>query len=63
MRKAIIGACLVFGLSFAFGMTTAEPAKAAGFCTYRCVCSVPYKCCGSACKVTNEIQCPQVFDC
>ena len=66
MRKAWIAwtAVLAIGLGTAAVFQSTE----AGFgpCTYRCICSVPYKCCTSggvtSCKPAPDgpIQCPQV---
>jgi hypothetical protein len=60
MRKiALLSLALAAALTAA--VSTPNPAEAA-FCTYRCICSVAYKCCGTACKPdpAAPIECPQV---
>jgi hypothetical protein len=44
--------------------SSAKPAEAA-LCSYRCICSVPYKCCGTTCTPAPDgpLQCPQVYNC
>jgi hypothetical protein len=66
MRKAF-AVIAVFGV-VAFGTAALLSPAAAGFstCSYRCVCSVPDKCCTTngvtSCKPAPDgpIQCPQV---
>jgi hypothetical protein len=62
MRKVAVA--LVIAIAFGFGLVALQSAEAA-FCTYRCICSVPYKCCGTACKPdpNGPLQCPQVYNC
>jgi hypothetical protein len=62
MRKIVL---LSLVLAAAFATTVSTPNLAeAGFCvpTYRCICSVPYKCCGDVCSPdpNSPLQCPQV---
>ena len=69
MRKTTVLLVLVtvFGLGAVVGMKT--PGAQAGPCFYKCICSVPYKCCntptGTSCKkdTSGTFQCPQVYDC
>lgn len=44
--------------------STPSPAEAA-LCSYRCICSVPHKCCGTTCTPDPDgpLQCPQVYNC
>ena len=67
MRKAAIAAVIV--LAMAFGTAAVFQSSAAGgfgSCSYRCICSVPYKCCTNngvtSCKPAPDgpLQCPQV---
>ena len=69
MRKAVAIMLLVFVMAFLAGASIPSTADA-GPCYYKCICSVPHKCCINAygvevCKpVPNgPIQCPQVFPC
>jgi hypothetical protein len=65
MRKSLAVLCLVFAAAFVVGVAGVGTADAAP-CFYRCICSVPHKCCTSGgvtnCKpVSNSpLQCPQV---
>jgi hypothetical protein len=67
MRKAFAVLSVVFALAFVIGASM--PAAEAGPCYYKCICSVPHKCCINngveVCKkVTNSpIQCTQVYPC
>jgi hypothetical protein len=67
MRKLFAAAGIVFVTTFAIGATL--PKADAISCRYRCICSVPHKCCTTngveTCKpVSNSpIQCPQSFPC
>jgi hypothetical protein len=63
-RFAFLVLTVVFGIGALIGTSTnaAQP----GSCFYKCICSVPYKCCttpyGTSCKVdtSGTIGCPQV---
>ena len=65
MRKAAIAVII---LAIAFGAAALFQSAEAGFapCTYKCICSVPYRCCTShgvtSCKPAPDgpLQCPQV---
>ena len=69
MRKVltVIG---VFGV-IAFGTAALMAPAAAGFsvCTYKCICSVPHKCCTTngvtSCKPAPDgpLQCTQGYNC
>jgi hypothetical protein len=65
IRKAVVTVFAVFAL--AAGATALVGQAQAGFtvCTYRCICSVPHLCCGTACKPApnGPLQCPQVNNC
>lgn len=67
MRKVIGSLLGVFALAFVLGAALG-PVDAAP-CTYKCICSVPHKCCTSGgvttCKPApnSPLQCPQVHDC
>ncbi len=66
MKKLIVGLVLagVFGVGAIVGLSTTT--AQAGPCFYRCICSVPHKCCtgpnGTTCKPVPDgpLQCPQV---
>lgn len=66
MRKLTIGIALAvaFGAGAVIGMNTTT--AQAGPCFYRCICSVPHKCCngpnGTSCKPdpSAPIGCPQI---
>lgn len=65
MRKIVL---LSLALAAALAATLSAPRPAeAGFtvCTYRCICSVPHRCCGAVCTPdpNSPLQCPQVYDC
>jgi hypothetical protein len=69
MRKALMS---LFALSaLAVGAATLIEPASAGFstCTYRCICSVPHKCCTTngvtSCKPAPDgpLQCTQGYDC
>jgi hypothetical protein len=67
MRRAIVGLALVFAAAFAVGISSQRAeAKGLGPCTYRCICSVPNRCCTvngvTTCKPdpASPLQCPQV---
>ena len=66
-RFSFLVLTVVFGVSALIGMKTTG--AQAGLCYYKCICSVPYKCCttpyGTACKkdTSGTFQCPQVYDC
>lgn len=63
MRKIIL---LSLSLAATLVATVSTlPSTEAQTCTYRCICSVPHKCCGTACKPdpNGPIQCPQVYEC
>jgi hypothetical protein len=57
----------VFAMGAVVGLRA--PGAQAGPCFYKCICSVPYKCCttsyGTSCKkdTSGTFQCPQVYDC
>jgi len=62
MRKIVL---LSLALAAVLATTVSAPKLAeAGFCvpTYRCICSVPNKCCGDVCTPdpNSPLQCPQV---
>lgn len=65
-RMAFMVLVVVFGLGALVGLRA--PSAQAGPCFYKCICSVPYKCCttssGTTCKkdTSGGIQCPQ-YDC
>ena len=72
MRKGLkgltmLGILVVFG----FGTATLFQSAEAAFttCTYKCVCSVPYKCCTTngvtSCKPAPDgpLQCTQGYNC
>ena len=68
MRKFAVPVLLVvFAVGAVVGMRA--PGAQAGPCFYKCICSVPYKCCttpyGTSCKkdTSGTFQCPQVYDC
>jgi hypothetical protein len=69
MRKRLVFSVLatVFALGAVVGLKTTG--AEAGPCFYKCICSVPYKCCttpfGTSCKkdTSGTFQCPQVQDC
>jgi hypothetical protein len=69
MRKAIVGLFAVFAIGLG-AAALVEPAQA-GFsaCTYRCICSVPHRCCTfngvTSCKPAPDgpLQCTQQYDC
>lgn len=65
MRKMVAGLALVFVTTFAVGVTL--PRAEAAPCRYKCVCSVPMKCCTyngvESCKKTTEFACTQVYPC
>jgi hypothetical protein len=54
----------VFAMGAVVGLRA--PGAQAGQCFYKCICSVPYKCCttptGTSCKkdTSGTFQCPQV---
>jgi hypothetical protein len=64
MRKALAAICGVFAVALVIGMTM--PSADAGPCYYKCICSVPHKCCvlngvETCKKVSNSpLQCPQI---
>ena len=66
MRTTALAVCVLSAL--ALGAAALFQPVQAGFssCTYRCICSVPYKCCTSrgvtSCKPAPDgpLQCPQV---
>jgi len=65
MRKIVL-LSLALVATLAAAASAPKPAEAQ-LCTvtWRCICSVPHKCCGTACKPdpNGPIQCPQVYDC
>ncbi len=69
MKKLTIGLVLagLFSVGAMVGLNSTS--AQAGPCFYRCICSVPHKCCtsasGTTCKPApnGPIQCPQVSDC
>jgi hypothetical protein len=70
MRRAILGLAIVFAAAFAVGVSSQRvEAKGFGPCTYRCICSVPHRCCTvngvTTCKPdpNGPLQCPQVQEC
>jgi hypothetical protein len=64
MRKIVL-LSLALVATLAAAASTPNPAEALCTITWRCICSVPHKCCGTACKPdpNGPIQCPQVYDC
>lgn len=65
MRKIIL-LSLALTATLAAAVSTPNPAEA-GLCvpTYKCICSVPHKCCGTVCSPdpNSPLQCPQVQNC
>ncbi len=63
MRKIVL-LSLALAATLAAAVSTPNPAESA-LCTWRCICSVPHKCCGTSCKPdpNGPLQCPQVQDC
>jgi hypothetical protein len=67
VRKALLLLMAVFVLALVVGATL--PTADAANCYYRCICSVPHKCCivngVEVCKKANPspIQCPQDYPC
>jgi hypothetical protein len=61
-KIVLLSLALVATLAAAASST--KPAEAA-LCSYRCICSVPYKCCGTTCTPAPDgpLQCPQVYNC
>jgi hypothetical protein len=63
-RAALLLLTIVFVMGAVVGMKA--PSAQAGPCFYKCICSVPYKCCttpfGTSCKkdTSGTFQCPQV---
>jgi hypothetical protein len=63
-RFAFLVLAVVFSIGALVGMRT--PAAQAGPCFFKCICSVPYKCCttpyGTSCKkdTSGTFNCPQV---
>lgn len=66
-RTAFLVLAVVFSIGSVAGMKTQS--AQAGPCFYRCICSVPYKCCttpnGTSCKkdTSGTFQCTQQYDC
>lgn len=66
MRKTALGLVVLFAL--VIGASALLDSTQAGFgpCTYKCICSVPHKCCTvngvTNCKPdpSSPLQCPQV---
>ena len=72
MRRFIVTALIVFAVGVGFGMVTSDAAAIGGGggsgCYYYCTCDgTPMKCCDFGgqefCWPTDEIQCPQVYEC
>ncbi|HTG35550.1 MAG TPA: hypothetical protein VLB76_21730 [Thermoanaerobaculia bacterium] len=64
MRKLLCTGFLLGVLSLAFSAAPAANAAGSTTCTYKCSCTgAPLKCCGTTCKPTTEILCPQVITC
>ena len=67
MKKAMAVGFTVFAVAFVVGLTM--PSADAGPCYYKCICSVPHKCCVNngveTCKKVSPspIQCTQSFPC
>ena len=65
MRKiALLSLALMATLAAA--VSAPVPAEADfTICTYKCICSVPHRCCGTVCTPdpSSPLQCPQVYDC
>jgi hypothetical protein len=67
MRKTALALAALFALAIG-ASALLDTAKAAGLgrCTYKCICSVPHRCCTvngiTSCKPdpTSPLQCPQV---
>lgn len=63
-RPAFLVLVVVFALGAIVGMKA--PGAEAASCFYKCICSVPYKCCttpfGTSCKkdTSGTFNCPQV---
>jgi hypothetical protein len=69
MRKVMLSLFAVSALAVG-AATLIEPANAGfGTCTYRCICSVPHKCCTvngvTSCKPAPDgpLQCTQGYEC
>ena len=68
-RKAVTVFGLVGVLAFGAASLFDRPEAAIGACTYKCICSVPHKCCTTngvtTCKPAPDgpLQCTQVYNC
>lgn len=62
MRKIVL---LSLALVATLAASTTPSAEAFCTVTWKCICSVPHKCCGTVCKPdpNGPIQCPQVYEC
>ena len=64
-RNVLLALVVVFGLGALVGLRTSPAQAGLGTCYWRCICSVPYKCCttpmGTTCKPdpNGPVQCPQ----
>jgi hypothetical protein len=63
MRKIVL-LSLALAATLAAAVSTPNSAEAA-LCTWRCICSVPHKCCGTVCTPDPDgpLQCTQVYEC
>jgi hypothetical protein len=66
MRKALIALTIVFAIGFGAAAVFQSTEAAFGMCSYKCVCSVQYKCCKvngvTTCKPAPDgpLLCPQI---
>jgi hypothetical protein len=66
MRKTALAVCVLSAMALGAGALFQPVQAGFGSCTYRCICSVLYKCCTSggvtSCKPAPDgpLQCPQV---
>jgi hypothetical protein len=66
MRKIVLlSLALVATLAAAASSPRLAEAVSCTNPTYRCICSVPYKCCGTTCMPDPDgpFQCTQVYNC
>jgi hypothetical protein len=69
MRKALTVVGILGVIAFGTATLIDRTDAAIGSCTYRCICSVPYKCCTTngvtSCKPAPDgpLQCTQGYNC
>jgi hypothetical protein len=69
MRKGFFGLGVLAVLAFGTATLFDRPAAAFTVCTYKCICSVPHRCCTTngvtSCKPAPDgpLQCTQVQNC